>query len=228
MMERQHNKSCSIAFADAPAESHACGLSYCGWVSEVKYQWLMYTVLFAALFILNAVSYAETIRGAVKLKTEEDAGKVVVYVEKAGGVFIPPEKRPIMDQIDLIFVPYVLPVLIGTTVDFHNSDDVLNNIFTPSSGYKFNLGTYPKGVVRSFTFNRLGEVVLLCNIHPDMEGYIMVLQNPYFVVPDKRGEYRISNVPPGTYNVKMWYKKNISPAYTITVEKGAEAVVDFK
>jgi plastocyanin len=227
MIDKQYNKFCSIAFTAAP-ESPACKPSHQGCGYRRKYPWLVYMASFAVLFILSAVSYAETVRGTVKLKTEEDAGKVVVYIEKAGGVFIPPEKRPIMDQIDLIFVPYVLPVVIGTTVDFHNSDDVLNNIFTPSSGYKFNLGTYPKGVVRSYTFNRLGEVVLLCNIHPDMEGYILVLQNPYFAVLDKRGEYRINNVPPGTYNMKMWYKKKISPVYTITVEKGREAVLDFK
>ena len=88
--------------------------------------------------------------------------------------------------------------------------------------------TYPKGVVRSFTFDRLGEVVLLCNIHPEMESYILVLQNPYFVVSDKDGKYQIHNVPPGVYNLMMWYKRKTSSAHTITVEKGKETVVDFK
>ena len=214
MMEKQHNKFYSITFTSL--------------VLRV-YPGLLCTASFVMIFILSAVSYAETVRGTVNLKSEEDTGKVVVYIEKADGVFIPPEKHPIMDQIDLTFVPFVLPVLIGTTVDFHNSDDVLNNIFTPSwAGRKFNLGTYPKGVVRSFTFDRVGEVVLLCNIHPEMESYILVLQNPYFVVSDKDGKYQIHNVPPGIYNLKMWYKRKISPAYTITVEKGKETVVDFK
>src|SRR3972149_9472817 len=186
--------------------------------------------LFIILFILSVnTADAETIRGAVKYKSEDDAGKAVVYIENTGGTFIPPEKHPIMDQIDLTFVPYVLPVLIGTTVGFHNSDDVLNNIFTPSwAGHKFNLGTYPKGVVRSFTFDRLGEVALLCNIHPDMEGYILVLQNPYFAVPDKDGKYQIPNVPPGVYNLKIWYKSSISPVKDITVKKGKESVVDSR
>lgn len=188
------------------------------------------SILSAMLFVaLIDRSSAETIRGTVKLKGGEDAGKMVVYVEKAEGLFIPPEKHPIMDQIELIFIPYVLPILIGTTVDFHNSDDVLNNIFTPSwAGYKFNLGTYPKGVVRSFTFNRLGEVALLCNIHPDMEGYILVFQNPYFAIPDKQGRYEIKDVPPGIYDLKMWHKRQVSPSYTVTVEKGKDAIVDFK
>jgi hypothetical protein len=227
MMEIQHNKFYSSAFATA--ESPAGKPSYQECEDERKYPWLLYMASFVIFFILSAVSYAETVRGTVNLKSEEDTGKVVVYVEKAEGAFIPPEKHPIMDQIDLTFAPFVLPVLIGTTVDFHNRDDVLNNIFTPSwAGHKFNLGTYPKGVVRSFTFDRLGEVVLLCNIHPEMESYILVFQNPYFVVPDKGGKYQIHNVPPGVYNLKMWYKKKISPAYSITIEKGKETVVDFK
>src|SRR3990167_5293275 len=90
-------------------------------------QLLCISILSAMLFVtLIKVSSAETIRGTVKLQGQEDARKVVIYVEKAPGEFIPPEKHPVMDQIELIFVPYVLPILIGTTVDFHNSDDVLD------------------------------------------------------------------------------------------------------
>lgn len=190
---------------------------------------LLYGTSCVMIFMVSAVSHAETVRGTVKWKSEDDAGKAVVYIERAEGAFLPLEKHPIMDQIDLAFVPYVLPVLIGTTVDFHNSDDVLNNIFTPSwAGHKFNLGTYPRGVVRSFTFDRLGEVVLLCNIHPEMEGYILVLQNPYFAVPDKDGRYQIQNVPPGVYNVKLWYKRKTGSARPIVVEQGKDTEADFK
>src|SRR3972149_1421048 len=140
---------------------------------------------FVILLVLSFnTAYAETIRGTVKYKSDEDAGKAVVYIEKAYGTFIPSKKNPIMDQIDMTFVPYVLPLLAGATVDFHNSDGLLNNIYSPSwAGYRFNLGTYPKGVVRPFTFDRLGEIIVLCNIHPQMEAYILALQNPYFAVP---------------------------------------------
>ena len=187
-------------------------------------------LLFIILFILFVnTADAETIRGTVKYKSADDAGKAVVYIENTGGTFIPSGKNPIMDQIDMTFVPYVLPVLVGTTVDFHNSDGLLNNIYTPSwAGYKFNLGTYPKGVVRPFTFDRLGEVVVLCNIHPMMEAYILALKNPYFVVPDKDGKYQIKDLPPGVYNIKMWYKRAVSPAKRITVENGKETVADFR
>jgi plastocyanin len=183
--------------------------------------------------ILLALSFntaaAETIRGTVRYASSEDAGKAVVYIEKAYGTFIPSKKNPIIDQIDMAFVPYVLPLLVGTTVDFHNSDGLLNNIYSPSwAGYKFNLGTYPKGVVRPFTFDRLGEIIVRCNIHPQMEAYILALQNPYFAVPDKDGKYQIKDIPPGSYNLKMWYKKSVGPAKKITVEKEKDTLVDFR
>ena len=185
---------------------------------------------FIILFILSVnMAGAATFRGAVKYKSADHVGKPVVSIENADGAFTPPKKNPIMDQIDMTFVPYLLPVLVGTTVDFHNSDGILNNIYTPSwAGYKFNLGTYPKGVVRPFTFDRLGEVAVLCNIHPHMEAYILALKNPYFVVPDKDGKYQIKDLPPGVYNLKMWYKKAVSPVKSITGEKGKETVADFR
>ncbi len=172
---------------------------------------------------------AETIKGTVKLGDKDDADKVVIYIEEVDGTFIPPEDNPIMDQIELTFVPFVLPVLIGTTVDFTNSDDILNNIFTPSwAGHKFNLGTFPKAVVRSFTFDRLGEVKLLCNIHPDMEGYILVLKNPYYDIPNEGGRYQIEDVPPGNYSMKMWYDTSVSRSMKVEVKNGKDTVVDFR
>jgi plastocyanin len=190
---------------------------------------LLLVIQIILLSVMVEISWAGTIRGTVKLAEKDDYDKVVVYIEKAKDGFISPEENPIMDQIDLTFVPYVLPILIGTTIDFHNSDDVLNNIFTPSwAGHRFNLGTFPKGVARSFTFDRLGEVYLLCKIHPDMEGYVLVLQNPYFDVTDEQGRYQLSNVPPGNYNLKTWYNRSISSNKKIELKKGKEVVVDFR
>ena len=92
-----------------------------------------------------------------------------------------------MDQKNLAFVPHVLPVVVGTTVDFLNSDQVLHNVFTPDKcAGKFNLGTWPKGETRSVKFDQTGcSPVMLCNVHPEMEGFVVVLQNPYAGVTDK-------------------------------------------
>ncbi len=93
-------------------------------------------------------------------------------------------------------------------MDFLNSDDVRHNVFTPSSlADKFNLGTYPKGVVRNYTFTKTGSVALLCNVHQEMEAYIVVLKNPFYAVTDRKGHFEISNVPPGTYRLTTWHKK---------------------
>jgi len=190
---------------------------------------LLTVVLLLNVSLVVTAATGATVSGTVKLRERGDASRVVVYIEKARGDYFPPEDHPIMDQVNLAFVPYVLPVLMGTTVDFHNSDDVLNNIFTPSwAGRKFNLGTYPRGVVRSYTFDRLGEIKLLCNIHPDMEGYILALQNPYFAIPDDGGGYRIDNVPPGRYTLRIWYARVAGDPLQITVHSGQDTVADFQ
>ena len=154
----------------------------------------------------------------------------VVYIEDTAGEFAPPKEHLVMDQKNLTFIPHVMPILIGTTVNFINSDDVLNNIFTPSwAGRKFNLGTYPKGIVRSFTFDRLGEVVILCNIHPEMEAYILALKNPFFAVTDKTGKFTISGVPSGRYTLRTWHEKLKPQTKQISVmENTTTTVVDFE
>lgn len=126
----------------------------------------------------------------------------VVYVEKVAGTF--PAGRAKMDQRGKIFIPYVLPVVQGTTVEFHNSDSLQHNVFGVG-GDEFNLGTYSQGAARERTFQKAGEVAILCNVHPEMEAYVLVLQNPYFAQPDGNGKYRIVNVPAGQYVVIGWY-----------------------
>lgn len=172
---------------------------------------------------------AGTISGTVAYR-EGATVDAVVYIEDTAGEFAPPKEHLVMDQKNLTFIPHVMPILIGTTVNFINSDDVLNNIFTPSwAGRKFNLGTYPKGIVRSFTFDRLGEVVILCNIHPEMEAYILVLKNPFFAVTDKTGKFTISGVPSGRYTLRTWHEKLKPQTKQISVmENTTTTVVDFE
>src|SRR6516164_9362927 len=133
------------------------------------------------LFVTAAV--AGTIEGKVS------PGKSVVYVDAiAGKTFAAPSQKPVMDQKGLVFSPHVLVVQQGTTVEFQNSDNVQHNVFWPSiSGNKkegHNLGTWPKGEKRPFMFNAPGVVPLLCNVHPEMAGYIVVSPTPYFAETD--------------------------------------------
>jgi len=162
------------------------------------------------ILILLACSLAAS-AGTISGKVSGVAGESVVYVEApAGKTFPAPTQQPVMDQKGLMFQPHILAVQAGTTVEFLNSDSVAHNVFwTSVSGNKklgHNLGTWPKGEKRPFKFDNPGAVPLLCNVHPEMAGYIVVSPTPYFAITDKSGEYKIDNVPDGSYNVTAWHE----------------------
>src|SRR5208337_2025486 len=94
-----------------------------------------------------------------------------------------------------------------------------------------NLGTWGQGDSKNFTFGKEGHVVLLCNVHAEMEGHILVVQNPYFAVVKKDGLYEIKGLPPGTYNLVTFYpqpKKLKSKTIAVTVEAGKTATQDIE
>ncbi len=160
---------------------------------------------FLLITALATASAAGTIEGKVS------SGKSVVYVDTIQGKSFPaPSQQPVMDQKGLVFSPHILIVQVGTTVEFQNSDTVQHNVFWPSiSGNKkegHNLGTWPKGEKRPFKFDQPGVVPLLCNVHPEMSGYIIVSPTPYFAETDASGNYKIENVPDGKYNVVAWHE----------------------
>ena len=154
----------------------------------------------------------------------------LVYIDRVEGKnFAPPKKPVFMGQKDMVFKPHILPVLKGTTVDFTNNDAIVHNVFSPpGSVKKFNLGTYGVGVTKYETFSELGEVTLLCNVHPEMLGFIIVLQNPYFALTDKSGNFEIKDLPAGTYKLTAWHEKLQSASQQITVEPGKTVTVEFK
>lgn len=185
--------------------------------------------LFLGGSLAAAPGHAGTLKGKVTIPRARTLADVVVYVDKAPGQFAPPKKHTVMDQKNLSFVPHVLPVVVGTTVDFLNSDQVLHNVFTPDKcAGKFNLGTWPKGEVRSVTFDKLGcSPVVLCNVHPEMEGFVVVLQNPFFGVTDKAGLFSIPDLPEGKYTVKVWNRKFLTNTQDIAVPKEGDATCNF-
>jgi len=155
-------------------------------------------------------------------------GKSVVYVEViAGKTFPAPTNHPVMDQKGLVFAPHVMVVQQGTAVDFLNSDTVQHNVFwTGIGGDKkagHNLGTWPKGEKRAFTFDKPGVVPVLCNVHPDMAGYIIVSPTPYFAETDDSGDYKIKDVPDGSYTVTVWHEGAKNQSKPVTVAGGGKA-----
>ena len=160
-----------------------------------------------AITALSTAAYAGTIHG----KVSGVSGESVVYVEAvAGKTFPAPTQHVLIDQKGLMFVPHIVAVEQGTTVDFLNSDSVAHNVFWISiSGNKklgHNLGTWPKGQKQAFKFDNPGVVPLLCNVHPEMSAYVVVSPTPYFAETDKSGEFKIENVPDGTYTVTAWHE----------------------
>jgi plastocyanin len=153
----------------------------------------------------------------------------LVYIDQVKGEFPPPKKNPFMGQKGMVFTPHILPILKGSTVDFTNDDSVAHNVFSPpGAATRFNLGLYGTGVKKTVTFNNLGEVPLLCNVHPEMLGYIIVLQNPYFALTDNAGKYEIKDVPPGTFKLKVWHEKLKETSKEVTVQEGKTVTVDFE
>ena len=175
------------------------------------------------LVALATASFAGDITGKVTAKGARHAGDAVVYIDKIPGkTFEPPKEPAVMDQKNMAFVPHVLPILVGTTVDFYNSDDVMHNVFTPDKcADRFNLGSWPKGIKKSYTFKKPCVAVILCNVHPEMSAYVVAVETPYFAVTAKDGSYTIKNVPPGKYTLKIWHEKLKGKPVEITVpEKG--------
>jgi plastocyanin len=183
------------------------------------------TMTVAVIAMLSLAASAGTISGKVGGVT----GESVVYVDViAGKTFPAPTEKPLIDQKGLMFTPHIVAVQQGATVEFLNSDKVAHNVFWISVGGNkklgHNLGTWPQGEKRSFKFDNPGAVPLLCNVHPEMGGYIVVSPTPYFAVTDKSGDYKIENVPDGSYTVTAWHEgaKNSSKPVTVAGEGKAD------
>jgi plastocyanin len=176
----------------------------------------------ALLALLASSLPAGDLHGKVVCKGVRDSGDAVVWIDAIPGKTFPaPKEHAKVDQSNLVFVPHVLPVLAGTTVDFLNSDAVLHNVFTPEAcAEKFNLGTWPKGQIRSYEFKKECVAALLCKVHPEMEAFIVAVPTPYFAVTKADGSYRIPDVPDGTYTVKVWHAK-LKPTQKSVAVSGA-------
>ena len=163
----------------------------------------LFTAAWICTIAFAPLAAAGTITGTVKVKGDQPA---VIYVDAAPGTFAAPKTHARIDQKGMTFIPYLLPVIIGTTVDFANNDAVNHNVFSPDNeGY--NLGTWAKGETKSYTFKKAGTYTQLCSIHPEMEAFVIVLANPYFAVADKDGKFTIADVPDGHYSLKVFSKK---------------------
>ena len=160
----------------------------------------------------------------------DELANVVVYVESVPAGTVPPTARPatsVMRQEGLDFIPHVLPVVTGETVEFLNSDPLFHNVFSLSKASTFDLGRYPSGKSKAVRFTEPGVVKVFCHLHSDMSGIVLVLSNPFFTSPGRDGRYTLASLPPGTYRLTAWHARARPSHQTVRVEPGRAAAVDF-
>ena len=163
---------------------------------------------------------------------------VVVYLEGDSTRLPTPEGRPdtyrhgSIAQKDLRFSPHVLPIVQGGTVDFPNDDNDYHNVFSLSSaassgGHGFDLGRYPNGASKAWTFAKLGTVQVFCHIHSDMSAIVLVLANAFFASPDENHRFTLNDVPEGDYTIVGWHERIKPITRRIHVTAGQTTSIDF-
>lgn len=173
-----------------------------------------------------------TVTGTVALRDADgvvraDGSWVLVFLEANGNQapFTWQRGPAKLSQKLRQFKPRVLPVVVGTSVEFPNDDTIFHNVFSLSKTKTFDLGTYEPGQTASISMDRTGLVKVYCNIHPDMSASIVVLANPWYALTDRDGRFVICNVPPGEYSLRAWNDLGAEARQSLSVETGPRGSV---
>jgi hypothetical protein len=152
----------------------------------------------------------------------------VVYLD---GAFPKPPSLPTEEvaQKNLTFIPALLPIRVGTKVEFPSFDDTYHSIFSYSPAKRFDLGRYrpDERPIPSEVFDKPGLVTLRCDIHEHMRGLILVVSTPYFVMTDANGNFRMSKLPAGHYTLKAWIDSKTTQQKPVELKNGQTLHVDF-
>ena len=170
----------------------------------------LFSIFISSLAVGNSASPEWVINGTISLQNaeEDDPSNVAVWLEPLVG-------QPRADSIERLaisqrnkqMVPRVVVATPGQQIDFPNNDPFPHNIFSNSEVKRFDLGIYQPGESRGVTVVHPGIIPVYCNIHPEMEAFIIVVQTPYYAISNERGEIQIKNVPPGHYRLKVWHER---------------------
>ena len=133
----------------------------------------------------------------------------------------------VVTQKGAVFSPRILPIVVGTTVEWPNDDDIFHNVFSISEAKEFDLGLYKNPEKRQVTFNRAGRVDVLCSIHTQMSAVVLVLENPFFAKSDEQGNYTIKGLPAGEYTVRAWHERLPGVRRKVTVPATGAVRLDF-
>jgi plastocyanin len=155
-----------------------------------------------------------------------DTAYGVAYVadlaEKPG----PESKAALLDQSGQRFVPRILAILVGQSVEFRNSDNVFHNVFSYSPPKRFDLGRYPRGRSATLTFEKAGLVQIFCDIHSHMRADLVVVPNRWFAYVGRDGRFRIDGVPAGTRTLSVWLpQRGVRSVVVESPEEGSASVM---
>jgi len=190
----------------------------------------MTRLLLPAALALGVIARSEAeaptaVRGTVVVKGVKTNADVVVTLEAPGLPLAPPAEPFHIDQKGFRFIPHVTVIQTGSAVRFLNNDPEPHNVYSPEGRY--NLGTWPTGEARDYTFKKPGIYAQLCNIHPDMLAYVVVVDTPFYAVSDKAGTFLIRNVPPGKYRLVAWHEKKDGLEKDVEVVAGPPLKLDL-
>ena len=168
--------------------------------------------LVAATCFVALGSAVPCMAGTLEVKVTDERGEPVAHVAVYATPLAPavakktnaPKRTAVMDQMHNEFVPRMLIVSAGTEVQFPNNDVVSHHVYSFSQAKTFELGLYKGNRYPPLVFDELGVVVLGCNIHDSMVGYIVVVPTEHYAMSDERGAVRLEGVPPGDYTVEIW------------------------
>ena len=184
-----------------------------------------------AMALVHADAAGGVVRGQVMLVARGirlTPGDVVISVDS-----LPPSVarssartyKANMVQDQQRFVPAVLPARIGTRVQFENKDRVYHNVFSVSRARRFDLGKYRPGQSHAVTFDQPGTVQLLCDIHPDETGWVVVMPHRWFTQPDGNGAFKLPWLPAGRYTLRAWHPRFGMKTRILTVPRQGEVSV---
>jgi plastocyanin len=162
----------------------------------------------------------------VTLAPASEVKNVVVFLKDAPAREVAPTRVGIRQRNET-FTPRVVAVPVGSEVDFPNDDPYYHNVFSLSRPRAFNLGRYPKGQTRAVRFNKPGIVKVFCDIHSHMSAAVVVLNHPWYAIPDDDGRFEIADVPPGERELVAWHERLGNTTLPVRVEAGRGASVEF-
>jgi len=190
--------------------------------------WKASVATLAVLTLSASIATAGTLSGTATATGQRNSGGAVVYIDTIEGQsFSPPAEPVVMNQKAKAFEPGRLPVLVGTQVEFLNSDPFSHNVFSPDPCPEpFDLGSWPTGESRPFTFSETCVAVILCSVHPEMDAFVIAVPTPYWAVTAEDGSYRIEDVPDGDYTVVVWHDR-FKKDHSETISIAGDTVADF-